>query len=430
MFAVPVPGSGIMRTMRLALGAAAALVMLSPQPGMAQSTDRLGLDQLVGMAIQTYPGIAARRAELGAARSEVDAARWQYYPTPSVSVARDRDNGGTATVLALQQPLWAGGRIDAGFDAADARARSAGVAITEAQYDLALRVTDAWQASMQAHGRVAALTKSVAQLEDYAESVSRRIAGGVSAEVDLRLVQSRLAQARGNLANARASERSALAQLSQMVGRPLRSDNLAVAGRVAGELPALEALVDQALLSSPLLHRLDADIEAARHDAAQKGAANWPTLNLRAERLRTDPTYTGNYVTDNRVTLVLDYVPGAGLSAAATADAARTRVDGLMASRDAARRDLIGKVSTDYEAHLSSRDLRRNLRSTLEASTEILASYTRLFIAGKRSWLDVLNAARELTEVEMALADAEAQFLASRYRLHLHRGQLPQEDAS
>lgn len=424
------PGSGIIRAMKLALAVAAASILLLPQTGTAQTVPRLGLGQLVAMAIQSHPGVVARRAELGAAKSEVDAARWQYFPTPSVQVARNRDNGGSTSVLALQQPLWAGGRIDAGFDAAEARARSADVSIAEAQYNLALRVTSAWQAWMQARGRAAALTKSVAQLDDYAESMKRRIAGGVSAEVDHELVMARLAQARGNLAQARASERSALAQLSQMIGQPLRSDNLTVADGATDSLPALGTLIDQAIDASPTLRRMEADVEAARHDAEQKSAANWPTLNLRTERLHSDPTYTGNYVTDNRVTLVLDYVPGAGLSAAAGAAAARARVGSIEATREAARRDVIEKVNTDYEDYLASRDRRRDLRNTLKASTEVLASYSRLFVAGKRSWLDVLNAARELTEVEVSLADVEAQLVASRYRLRLHGGELPQGNDS
>jgi adhesin transport system outer membrane protein len=413
--------------MKFATAAAAALILLLPQAGTAQPRSRLGLEQLVALAIHSHPGIAAKRADLGAAQSEIEAARWQYFPTPSMQV-RGLDNGGSATVLALQQPLWAGGRLDAGLDAADSRARSAGVSITEAQYNLALRATSAWQSWLQARGRGEATAKSVKMLEGYADSVRRRISGGVSAEVDHELVVSRLAQARSSLSTTRATERSALAQLSQMVGRPLLSDELAIPEIGDNAPPSLATLVEQAVTASPSLKRLDADIQTSRHEVAQKDAALWPTLALRAEHQKADATATTLAVNDSRVMLVLDYVPGAGLSAAANADAARARIGGLMESREAARRDLIERVSADYEDHLASRDRRRDLQNTLKASAEVLASYDRLFVAGKRSWLDVLNAARELTDVESALADAEAQLAASRYRLRLHGGELPRED--
>ncbi len=414
--------------MKSATAAVAAWLLLLPHCGLAQPAPRLGLEQIVAIAIQSHPAVSAKRAELGAAQTEVEAARWQYFPTPSMQV-RSLDSGGSSTVLALQQPLWAGGRLDAGLDAAGARARAADVSITEAQYNLALRVTSAWQAWFAARGRSEAAAKSVRLLEGYAESVRRRIAGGVSAEVDHELVLSRLAQAKSTLATARSAERSALAQLAQLAGRPLAAEALAAPETAEDRLPPLAALIDQAVAVSPALRRHDAEIQTARHEVTQKEAALWPTLALRAEHQKTDATPTSLAVNDSRIMLVLDYVPGAGLSAAAAADAARARIGGLMDNREAARRDLIDRVGTDYEDHLAGRERRRALRETLRASAEVLASYERLFNAGKRSWLDVLNAARELTDVESALADAEAQVAASRYRLRLHGGELPREDA-
>lgn len=58
-----------------------------------------------------------------------------------------------------------------------------------------------------------------------------------------------------------------------------------------------------------------------------------------------------------------------------------------------------------------------SLSSTAAAS--VLASYTRMFVAGKRSWLDVLNAARELIQSEVTEGDILAAYWGSRYRLRL-----------
>lgn len=257
----------------------------------------------------------------------------------------------------------------------------------------------------------------------YGESVRQRIKGGVSPEVDRELVESRLAQTQGDLAAARAAERSALSQLSQLIGRPLRADEVASANGMTDKLPVLEMIVEQSLARSAALRRIEAEMEAARHDATQKRAAIWPTLGVRAEYQYGDLTNTGAVTRDSRVMLVMDYVPGAGLSAAAGIDAAEARVGSLRESLEAGRRDLISKVAVDYEDHLSSRGRQRDLQRTLKAASEVLASYDRLFVAGKRSWLDVLNAAREVTQIETALADVDAQLTASYYRLRLHGGE-------
>lgn len=385
----------------------------------------LGLDQLIALSIRNHPSIAAARAELGAAQAEVDAARSQYYPTPSVQLLQDK--GEAATVLTVQQPLWAGGRLDAGMEAAQSRENATRVSINDAGYTLALRVTAAWAAWVQAHGRGEALGEGATLLKVYAESVSRRIEGGASAEVDRELVAARLAQTQGDLAAARSAERSALARLAQMVGRPLRPEDLAteeISGAAETPLPGLDALVAQAVARSAALKRLEADIETARHETQQRRAVLWPTLNLRAQHQRNDASSTGVAANDSSIMLALEYSPGAGLSASANINAAEARIIGLRESLDAARRDLTETIATDYEEYLASSDRKREFQRTIKASAEVLASYDRLFVAGRRNWLDVINAARELIQAQTALADVEAQQAASRARLRLHIGEM------
>lgn len=278
---------------------------------------------------------------------------------------------------------------------------------------------------MQARGRAEALTRGSSLLGVYAESVRQRIKGGVSPEVDRELVESRLAQIQGDLAAARAAERSAVSQLSQLIGRPLHTYELSPGKGVTVQLPAFEILVEQSVERSAALRRIEAEVEAARYDTTQKRAALWPTVGVRAEYQHGDLSNTGAVTRDSRVMLVMDYVPGAGLSAAAGIDAAEARVGSLRESREAARRELLTKIAADYEDYQSSLSRKRDILRTLKAASEVLASYDRLFIAGKRNWLDVLNAARELTQVENSLADIEALLAASYYRLRLHGGELP-----
>ena len=61
---------------------------------------------------------------------------------------------------------------------------------------------------------------------------------------------------------------------------------------------------------------------------------------------------------------------------------------------------------------------------TVTANAEVLASYDRLFVAGRQSWLDVMNAARELIQAQTALVDVAAQRIAARARLRLHTGEM------
>jgi len=383
----------------------------------------IGLAQLIAQAIKNHPSVAVAHAQLGAARAEVDTARAQYYPTPSVQVLQDQ--GRTSTVLALQQPLWAGGRIEAGLAAANSRSNAAQVDIEAAQYALALRVTGAWAAWVQAHGRGEVLDKGVTLLNVYSQSVARRIAGGISGNVDLALVSARVAQTQGDLDAARSAQRNALARLVQLTGQPLRPQDLATALATDDNdttVPRLDALLSHGVMRSAALKRQEADIQTAQHEIKQSRAVLWPTLSLRAQHQHNEAT--GLNTNDNRVMLVLDYTPGAGLSAGANINAAQARWLALHENLEAARRDLIETITADFEDHQASSERARSMQRTINSNAEVLASYDRLFVAGKQSWLDVMNAARELIQAQTTLIDVAAQRIAARARLRLHAGEM------
>lgn len=391
--------------------------------GVADELSRkLDLDRLAALAILAHPSVGSKLAELEAARLGVDAARWNFYPSPSISkgLSGKRSKSDT-TVVSIQQPLWTGGYLSASLDAAAARQEAADVGISEARYKVALRVAAAYRSWMVARGRSEAFANGALLLESYVESMKRRVATGVSAEVDLELVGSRLSQMNSDLALARASERAALAQLSQLVGRELRGEDVVIQRKSAETPPPLQTVVEQALASYPLLRRLERDIEAAQYDVSAKRASLFPGLKLRADhqvtRERGEDTQR-----DNRIMVYFEYTPGAGLSASAGADAAQAKVAGLRAEREAASRELTESISADFEALSAAFIQKQNLAHTRKASESILDSYDRLYVAGKRSWLDVLNAARELTQIETALVDAEATLAVTSYRLRLFQG--------
>ena len=181
----------------LSLGYGLALA----QPAGLVASGPYRLDQLINLAVRAHPSVSSKRAGLNAAQADIEAARYQYYPTPSMQLRQNR--GDVTRVLTLQQPLWAGGRLDAGLNVASARSVAAAASIEEAQILLALRVSSAWQAWHQAQGRSAAIAAGIDLLNGYSQSAGRRIEAGAAGEGDRALVQARLAQSLADLASAR-----------------------------------------------------------------------------------------------------------------------------------------------------------------------------------------------------------------------------------
>ncbi len=387
-------------------------------PSAAPGAPGYTLDELARLAAERHPSVAAKRAVAEAAQADWEGARAQHFPSPSLQ-STPSAGGGYTTVYGLQQPLWTAGRLTADVDAASARTRSTGQAVLESQQSLGFAVANAYQALLQAQGRAAVWRELLDRLADYREALQRRIAGGVSAPSEMELLQARQAQAAGQLKSACHAQGSVRQQLSALVGQDL-TDAALGRGTLPEEqhsLPELQALLDQTRDRSPTLTRLEHDEAAARREADARAAAQWPSLSLTVQR--SVPHGIPFSAPSNTVGLQLQFAPGAGLSALAARRAAAAQVEAARAAREAARIELGSRVRTEYEDLRAALARRDDVLLGIRATGQVLASYERLFIAGKRSWLDVMNAARELLDAQLALADLDAQMTASRYRLDL-----------
>jgi adhesin transport system outer membrane protein len=96
------------------------------------------LEQLIAIALASHPSAQAQTALVQSSQYGVDSARWQYYPTPSLSIEAAGTSGNDTlyqgnnrvAIARLQQPLWTGGRLAAGVDKA-----AAGLTASQASLD-------------------------------------------------------------------------------------------------------------------------------------------------------------------------------------------------------------------------------------------------------------------------------------------------------
>ena len=110
----------------LCMACGGALLCLS---ATAQARE-MSLGDLVSTALAYHPQMRGQQNKQQAASAAIDAARWDFWPTPSASVeqanasASDPSYKGDnrVTYLRLQQPLWTGGRLTGNLNKAVARA--------------------------------------------------------------------------------------------------------------------------------------------------------------------------------------------------------------------------------------------------------------------------------------------------------------------
>ncbi len=170
----------------------------------------------------------------------------------------------------------------------------------------------------------------------------------------------------------------------------------------------------------PSIARAELDVRLAQVEIRQLGAARYPTLSVRAERQNTPLARSADEGT--RILFSVNYAPGAGLASYALTSAAVRRAGASALAVDGARRELADRVESAWLEQQSAQTRLPSLALARRNSAEVLASSQRLFATGRRSWLDLLNAVRELIQAEQAESDTQAGAVGARYRLQLLAG--------
>lgn len=386
------------------------------------------LEQLITSALTSHPSAQIQRELEEAAQSGVDSARWQYFPTPTVAIesadtrSSDLSYPGSSTVatLRLQQPLWTGGRLTAGLEKAEAGVTASQAAREEVRVQLAVRVIQSYGDWLSAHLKIQANEKSLATHTRLREQVSRRIQQGMSSESDLTLAVGRRESVIADISATQTQRRTALARLGQLLGRRVDSATMStvvVAPRSWNR--SLQTVLDQALATNPTIQKMQAQARIQEATITERRANLSPEVYVRAERQYGNYSYPSQRP-ENRIFVGINTRFGAGLSNASDIESAKSQHRAALAAVDAQRNTIDEQIQTDHalaesaEAHIAA------LTASLDAARQVSDSFDRQFLAGRKTWLDVMNAARELTQIEVQLAETRAAQIVVTWRLALY----------
>lgn len=381
------------------------------------------LEQLITAALQSHPAVTAQRAQAQAAESGVDSALWQFYPTPSVAVeavggsGSDPNYRGDAyvTTLRLQQPLWTGGRLTAGLSKAQATATATQASLEEVRQQLALRVVQTYSDWLAAHGRGQSFDKSIEVHLRLSDQVNRRIEQGAAAQSDRILVESRLANLHSDSVQARGQRDTALARLGQLLGHSLEDAELiALLAPPRSVNAKLQALLD--VSAHPTIQKMQAQAKVQEAVIDERRADLKPEVYLRAEQ------QFGNYsianaASESRLFIGMNSRFGAGLSSQSNVQAARAQHQAALADVQVQERALSEQILADHALATLSQARMTALTASLAATGQVSESYERQFLAGRKTWQDVMNAAREINQTEVQLVEAQATQVAVTWRL-------------
>lgn len=400
----------------LAFAVLGALSLASPRA--ETRAPPLALNVALSRVAQVHPQMQRARAEAEVSRQQLETARWGRFP--SVSVGASAGEGVSAAgSLRIQQPVYTFGRTAHAIEAAQAslEATTSGIDATRrALLERAAIAHARWLSGIQ---QVELAGRHVARQQELLEFIARRADGGMAARGDTRLAQGRLEQARARAAALQANVNQARAELESLMMQ--RIDARPVAAALSPMTFAnAEALAHAFVEASPVLERLTGQQRAASAEASLKGADRMPILVARFERA---PSLLTNHY-DTRTLLAVDYQSGGGLSAQSEYLARLGRVDALRAEIDAQRRELELVASSLWVQRTTLIEQQTAIDALVASSADTVESFLRQFDAGRRSWLDVLNAERELFDARLARAQIDAGLLEVALRIQGGTGAL------
>ncbi|MCB2108128.1 MAG: TolC family protein [Rhodobacteraceae bacterium] len=404
-----------------------ALALVLTSPGFASATT---LDDAIAAALNYAPEIAAVDAQGDAAAGRLTQAQSGRLPTASIGGTigygrLDPKNFfglGAANVTPraaqaiIEQPLFAGGRITAGIEQAEAGVASADAAKSAVRSQIEMAVAEAYGAVLAADATVRLYGELVAQTEEIERSARERFRTGETPSTDVAQAASRAAEARAGLARAEGMRVSAEARYRNLTGQdPIDLQPLP-------PNPALPDGLDDALTTakdnSPILRQAEADLRAAEA-AARSARASWfPAISAYAEAGSVRDQFFPDYRADSATVGIRgrwELFSGGRTSGKVTeAESQQRAADArLRAARMALEEGVLAawqNVRTTELVEIASKE-------QAAAANEALTSVRHEVRVGMKPQIDLLDAEREATVAAAAAAQAATDRIVAAYRL-------------
>ena len=407
----------------LRLWTLAAIGVLLSYESFAQN-----LPTLISTALMSHPSIASQKAQMQAAEIGIETAKWQYFPTPAVSTERanaasgDPFYGGdkNVTTVRLQQPLWTNGRLTAGKEKAQASLAYETADLNETSLQISLKVAQAYADFLASHWRMQSTEQSLATHQKLREQVQRRMELGVQSDADLQLAQTRLDSVRSDLSAARARVETYAVRLKQLIGQPINlGELLANLSSPLALSVSQDMALEAALAINPTIQKARAQSQIQDAIVEENRSALLPDVYVRAERQFGAFSIQTSSAFQDRIFVGLSTQLGAGLTVLSNVKAAQAR---SLAAKEEVQTQTLSiseQVLTDYAQVTRLAEQTQALASALTSQEQVMLSHDRQFLAGRKSWTEVLNTARELSQAQAQLTDIKANHIAVSWRLAL-----------
>ena len=404
-----------------AAAAAPLLVALAATPGAPALAD--DLRSALTAAYQTNPDLQAARDSLRATDENVPIARAAALPSLSGSVSYNEyvDKGGSYfstsypdRVMGLGAnaglPLYNGGAVKNGIAAAKTRVEAGRASLRGTESSVFTNTVTAYMDVIRDAAIVGLQKNNVQVLEVNLQATSDRFEIGDVTRTDVAQSRSRLALARASLRSAEANLVASRETYVRIIGHA--PGTLEAPPALAGMPASVEDAVDYALDNNPDLIAAREASKAAGYDVKVAGASRLPTVSASAS------TNSTNYLSSfqpgvpnayrNMVAGVTASIPlFQGGAPGARVRQAQATQGATMEQEIGTERAVIATVRSAWSAWLAAKEVIGLNQTAVDAAALSLEGVRAENTVGNRTILNILDAEQELLNAQVQLVTAK-----------------------
>ncbi len=335
----------------------------------------------------------------------------------------ERDNRlGRGVALALRQPLYAGGGIEAGIRRAENQVRAERAFLLSTQQSVLLETVDAYTATWRDRAVLELARINETRLRRQLEATRDRFEVGEVARTDVAQAEARLSRAQADIETAIADLAASTAAYRDVIGI---DPGVLVEPQPLDNLPSSEPEAQALAASNPDITTASFNLRAARDNVDVAFADILPSLTLTGDvSYDQQPSQALDSSNDARIGLNLSVPLFQG-----GADYSRVRQNKQLVS--ARRNDLENtlrgvqrSVTTAWERVIAARAAIDALESEVRANGIALEGVQEEALVGQRTVLDVLDAENELFVSQVNLVRARREWVLATYQLKSAIGEL------
>lgn len=364
---------------------------VAAKPESAPALDTL--NAIMAKVWRENPQVRQAEQALEASGYDITAARAGYLPYLQVQSSLAQKSQDSISTLYVVLPIWQGGLTGAQVDMAKARQRAALAELARTRMDLGQRTIEAYFNVAAAQDQQIQWSNYVGALKKLLATIKRRADQGLAPQADVETAVSRLKQAEAGLEANRAALLTNRARLASLLNATPGALAWPEDTAMLSDEEIVEAKRNTEKHPDHLAGRAEVDLQVGTAHSSR--AALWPELSVQHRRqldgVKFDPS-------NDATLLVVNFQSSNGIQGLFGWQAERQRIDAAKARLLAIDQEIASTIEVD-KAQLAANAAQLPAQyEAARATTALIESFLRQFEAGRRSWLEVLNAQREANE--------------------------------